>query len=220
MQRLTSIHHGFNAYEDPCKPIPEKITQLTGITNEMVRGFKINVNELVKWFLDDPLIVAHNAAFDRPFFEKRFPELSNYKWACSCNEVDWKVLGFESSKLEYLLMCHGWFYEGHRAIADCHALAWLFHHSPKTFNSLWKTSQKHTVLVRALHAPFEVKDQLKERGYRWHSGDSNYLKHWWCEIDENKLSEEKAYLNNLYRNSIYAKYEPRDARSRFKNGFK
>ncbi|MCV6022403.1 DNA polymerase III subunit epsilon, partial [Escherichia coli] len=82
------------------------------------------------WLSDDPLVVAHNAQFDRPFFEKRFAALGHLSWACSASGIDWKALGFESRKLEYLLLRLGWFYEGHRAATDCLAMAWLFHLLP------------------------------------------------------------------------------------------
>ena len=213
MQNFTFIEGGFSSYEDPEKPIPEKVIQLTKITNNVVQGKKIDDKELTKWLLDDPLIIAHNAEFDRSFFEKRFPQQSHYKWACSCNDVNWQSFGFESNKLEYLLMRLGWFYEGHQAEIDCKAILWLFYIFKKAFVNLWEKSLKNTVLIKALEAPFEVKDQLKERGYRWNS----LKKYWWHEIDEGRLSEEQNFLNNLYRQGAKcATYEHKDARSRFK----
>ena len=60
----------FNTFADPQRPIPPKITQLTGITDDMVRGAPSQA-EAVKAFLDfagDLTLIAHNAhGFDIRF---------------------------------------------------------------------------------------------------------------------------------------------------------
>ena len=53
---------------------------------------------------NDLLLVAYNARFDRPFFEKRFAALDHLAWVCSVSGIDWKAPGFESRQLEYLLL--------------------------------------------------------------------------------------------------------------------
>lgn len=216
-QRLVSILDVVSAYDDPGKPVPGVITELTGITTEMVRGQRIDDRLVASWLDDDPLVVAHNAAFDRPFFERRFAGQGDKAWACSANGIDWKALGFESRKLEYLLLRLGWFYEGHRAMTDCLAMAWLFHLVPEALGNLLSEADKRMVLVRSFGAPYEVKDFLKERGYRWHDGAQGANKHWWREIAESELTGEQTFLDDLYhRGAEHAHYDYKDARNRFK----
>lgn len=96
-------------------------------------------------------------------------------------------------------------------------MAWSFYLLPDSVANLLSEADRRTVLVRAFGAPFDVKDYLKERGYRWHDGVKGANKHWWREISEDELPQEQTYLDDLYhRGSEHAHYDYKDARNRFK----
>lgn len=61
----------FDMFINPKREIPEKITELTGITNEMVKDakFEEEVTKLFLEFVGDDVLVAHNAKFDLSFLE-------------------------------------------------------------------------------------------------------------------------------------------------------
>lgn len=62
----------FSTLINPQVPIPEKITELTGITNEMVKDAPIIENVLPKFldFVGQSCLVAHNAEFDIGFIRE------------------------------------------------------------------------------------------------------------------------------------------------------
>ena len=218
LQKLVTVDRLLSVYEQPPEPIPALITELTGITDEMVEGKQFDEAFIASWFDDNPLIIAHNAAFDRPFFERRFSFAHDLKWGCSCYGVEWGRCGLHhSKKLEHILFHHGYFYEAHRASTDCLALAWAMHVSPQAFSLLLDDVEKCFAVVRAIGAPFDVKDMLKQRGYRWFNGNADMKKHWYRSVDQENLSEERNFLDDLYGGSMHAMYESIDATSRFKS---
>jgi DNA polymerase-3 subunit epsilon len=162
----------YEDFEDPGKPISPAIVQITGIDSAMVQGHRLNdarVNEMVT---RADLIVAHNAGFDRPFVEARLPVFVGKSWACSFAGIDWKAQGAGSAKLEFLAHESGWFYDAHRAQVDCHALLQVLAKPlPKSSQTglacLMAAAQNTRYKLRAVGAPFESKDKLKGRGYRW-----------------------------------------------------
>lgn len=70
------------------------------------------------------------------------------------------------------------------------------------FADLLAQAGKKTVTVRAFGAPFEAKDALKTRGYRWHDGTTGPNRHWWKEIAEEEVADEKIFW------TIYIRTDP------------
>jgi len=199
---VTGIYGGLR---QPAIAIPEEITRLTGITDEMVAGQSIDMARLTSLIADADLIVAHNAGFDRPFCEAFSPIFRNKAWACSVSEIDWRVRGFEGNKLGYLIGQSGYFHDGHRAVDDCFALLEVLEQtrpgqSSRPFAELREASQRSRVRIYAENSPFDMKDHLKKRGYRWSDGSDGRPKSWWVELPEEKLEEELRFLRTeIYR---------------------
>ena len=77
----------FNQLIDPGIPIPWRITEVTGITSDMVAG-KPAIEEVLPLFMEfcaDCAIVAHNARFDMGFI--RF-NADKQGLECSCEILD------------------------------------------------------------------------------------------------------------------------------------
>ena len=170
-----SVGDGFQELRQPSKPITPEITAITGITNEMVAGQIIDPALVAKFAGPASLVIAHNAAFDRRFLERFSDVFSTKPWACSLSQIDWAVEGFEGTKLGYLAQAAGFFYDRHRAMHDCLAtielLAMRLPRSGVTgLCRLLNGARAVTWRIWAENSPFDLKDVLKARGYRW-NGD-------------------------------------------------
>ena len=68
------------------------------------------------------------------------------------------------------------------------------------FAELYQASQQARVRVFAENSPFDMKDHLKSRGYRWSDGSDGRPKSWWIEVDEDTLDKEFHHLRTeIYR---------------------
>ena len=189
-----------DALEDPGRPLTPEITRLTGIDDGMLAGQRIDDARVAEMLDGAGLVIAHNARFDRPFAESRLPLFADVAWACSQRDVEWRLEGFESSGLQALVMASGSFYEGHRAVEDCyagvHMLATTLPQSGETaLSALRRSALRRDVRLWAMRSPFETKDLLKARAYRWNPD----AKVWWVDVDEGALADEQAWLReNVY----------------------
>jgi DNA polymerase-3 subunit epsilon len=221
--RIFRLLDEFNRYQDPGMPIPEAITKLTGITDDMVKGHQINVEEVDSYLNDADIIITHNAQFDRAFFEITFPTITPKPWGCSMYDIDWKNEGISSHKLEYIAYKYNFFFEGHRAITDClagvHILAQdLIISQQPVLKQLLESALAIRFRLWATNAPYESKDLLKTRGYRWSMNQNDKQRAWFIELKEDQIEEEINYLRSeIYKSSINIPIEVFDAYSRFSN---
>ncbi len=186
-------------HEDPGFPIPQAITRLTGITDADLAGQHIDDNAVMELFEGADLMLAHNAAFDRPMLERRFPQMPGRPWACSCHDVNWSAVGFDGKALGYLCMQAGWYFDGHRADADVDAVIQLLQHvgtdGVPLLYELNENALADTNMIEAVGAAFAVKDALRLRGFRWNPVG----KVWWREVRDRELLSEQAWLaQNVY----------------------
>ena len=125
---ITEIGRAWCWREDPGVPLPEDVIRITGITDQDLIGRRIDDRVATDIISSADVVIAHNAAFDRPMVEKRLTDLPIKQWACSCVEIDWAAAGFEGRSLGWLCAQAGWFYDAHRAQGDVDALIQLLRH--------------------------------------------------------------------------------------------
>ena len=201
--RVTEVLHdeAQTHLRDPGRPIPETISALTGLTDDDVRGRHIDVEAASALIRRSDLVVAHNARFDRPFFERVLPAMREKPWACSRLEIPWRASGTQSDALHCLLCRYGAFArDRHRALADCEAGVWLLAQAlPGTerpaLSALLERSDAETVRLWALHSPIAAKGVLRARGYRWMPEARRGIpRAWWTEVAPEMVEAERAWL--------------------------
>jgi DNA polymerase-3 subunit epsilon len=219
--RVARVVDTFGAFNEPTKPIPTEVTELTGITAAMVAGHHIDPKTVTEFISDAVIVIAHNAAFDRPIAERYWPEFKDMAWGCSANQIEWRKEGFEGSRLAYLLNRIGYFHEAHRAVDDCRALLEILASQlPKSQKSalaeLLHQARRKTVRIWAEYAPFELKDELKKRRYRWSDGNDGRPKAWFVDVDEENEGSEIAYLcKEIYCRKVELRTQSVTALTRF-----
>ncbi|MDA9483077.1 DNA polymerase III subunit epsilon [Bradyrhizobium sp. CCBAU 11445] len=218
---IVGVRDTFSAFNEPSAPISAEVAALTGITNEMLAGHRFD-DAAVSAFAESGVItIAHNSLFDRKFAERYWPVFEHKAWACSMSEIDWRKHGFAGSQLGYLLNGAGYFHQAHRAVDDCHALLEVLAFQLPTTGSpalalLLETARRKTLRVWAEQSPFELKDSLKRRGYRWNDGSDGRPKSWYIDVTEAALADEIAFLRTeIYLGDADPRVQELTAFSRF-----
>lgn len=168
---LLDLGPHYAGLQDPGAPLSEEISRLTGLTDADLSGQQIDWRAVESLLDGVELIIAHNASFDRPFVDRHL-QRNQHVWGCSLEQVDWRGLGFPVARLEVLSIFHGFFVDAHRALADADALLHLLSHTPPGAEQgylvgMAAAAQCDSIDFRATGSPFDTKDLLKARRYRW-----------------------------------------------------
>jgi DNA polymerase-3 subunit epsilon len=201
--RVYRVVDTFDELTDPGRHIPAEITAMTHITDDMVRGRAIDVAAVDTFVARATLVIAHNAAFDRPFVEKQWDVFATKPWGCSMTQVHWRDEGIATQKQELIALCQGFFYDAHRAENDCRALLHILANPlPLSGRPALKPLLDHAMTndahIWAIGAPFDAKDALKLRGYRWSIGAGGDPKAWHITVLADELEAELAFLDGIY----------------------
>lgn len=220
---VTGVIGIFQSFNQPSGPIPAEIIELTGITDELVAGHKIDATALEGFVADANIVIAHNANFDRKFAERSWDIFRHKHWACSATGVEWKRHGFGGAKLIYLLTESGFFHDAHRALDDCHAtLEILASELPETSTTalaaLLARARRKTFRIWAENAPIQLKDVLKSRRYRWNDGSDGRPRSWHTDVEQNELAAELNFLRKeIYQRDVEIDCREITALDRFSN---
>lgn len=216
--RFTRVVGLFEGMREPETQMSEDAATITGITAEMLKGKKLDIAALEQMVDRASLIIAHNAAFDRPMCEKLSSVFKDKAWACSATEIPWRGLGYEGAKLGYLLYQSGLFHKGHRALEDCYALLNVLSVEQKTTTmcglQLLLASAREPRVEIEVSSPFELRDFFRKRGYRWKSYPA---RHWYKHVAEGDLDRELEQIGLLKQPEVRAVTRRQTAFDRFRS---
>lgn len=219
--RVFEIGETFHRFQEPSAPISPEITRITGITDAMVAGHTIDVAEVAAFAGPAALVIAHNAGFDRLFVERLSDVFTTKPWACSMSQIDWTAEGFEGTKLHYLAAGAGFFYDRHRAEHDCRAVIELLASDLPVSNrtalaSLLERARQPSWRIWAENSPFDLKDALKARGYRWNGDGNPNPRAWYVDVDDARREAEINFLRKeIYLRDVELLVHRMDAYNRF-----
>lgn len=202
--RLVAAGTPYGSFQQPFGAILPEITRLTGIDGPMVEGQMIDRAQVNAMVAEADLVIAHNANFDRKFAEDLCPALTTKPWGCSLTMVPWAAEGM-GSKLCYIAADLGFIYSAHRAVDDCQAtlecLARPLPQSGRTgFSYLLEQAFEPVHRIKAVRAPFEAKDALKARRYRWDDGAVSKMRGWYKDVPAEEVAGELGWLRlEIYR---------------------
>jgi len=186
-----------NFLNEPEGGISDEVTKVTGLTLEEVKGHQIPWQEVQKDIENVDLIVAHNASFDRFILERYHPIFVDKIWGCSASQIDWfNLTNVSSRSQEFLCWKVGqFFYHTHRALDDVQALTHLLaqpitEQQLPAFHFLLQSVRQTKIMIKATGAPFDIKDNLKNRGYRWNNNE----RVWQKILPENEKDQELTWL--------------------------
>ena len=207
--RIIRLEKEFNQLEDPKEKLSPIITKLTGYKDEDLVGKAIDWIEVEEDFKSADIIIAHNAQFDRGFLDKYLPISRDKIWACSMSQINWREKGHGSCALEFLAKDHGFFFDGHTALIDAKASFYLLTLiNPETkkdyFSELLEQARIPMKWVYAFGSDFSIKDELRDRGYRWERSE----KVWRKKVPLNSNEEEEFILNHPLAGSSKIKHIP------------
>jgi DNA polymerase III subunit epsilon len=121
----------------------------------------------------------------------------------------------------YLLAGVGLLHQAHRAIDDCRALieilaSDLSNQNRSVLAVLLGRARRRTIRIWAEQSSFELKDELKKRGYRWSDGAEGRPRSWYIDVDEADEASEIEFLRTtIYLRDVDPRVQAMNAINRF-----
>lgn len=200
--QLLEVLEPLTQLQDPCRPLSQEIQDLTGLTDDMLRGKTIDWAKVTQRLEPCDFVIAHNARFDRPMVHRGYTAAGKKPprkaWVCSMNDIDWKkdITHPPGVSLGALAAWHGFFFSAHRALDDCKATLHLLDLSNKLM-SLARRAKEPSYIVYTDDKVFEQNGLLKDRRYVWDATKRG----WWKQV---ATAEDAATEREWLRTVVYA----------------
>lgn len=158
--------------------ITQEITDITGITEEMLEKFGCNPEDardrLENIAQKADAIAAYNGeSFDRKFIRKLAPSVAEKHWIDLQNDIPYADR-IKTRKLTHLAAEHGFLNPfAHRAVFDVMTMFKVM--EKYDFETILRRSHESVVFLKAV-VSFNDKEQAKERGYRWHGPSKTWYR--------------------------------------------
>ena len=215
--KLVAELDSYSALQDPGFPISMEIQGVTGIFPSMLIGQSIDWAQVDGMLARVDVILAHNAAFDRGFVDRKSSVTQNKVWACTSMGVDWRAKGFKNAKLQDLCGALGIVYQAHRAMSDVEAVVRLMGSEDVFTNApymaeLIQGARKEVAWIWLEGQTFDHLDEIKKYGFRW----NGVLKSWGKLVDANDHESQMELYRALFP-KLTVRAQRVTARERYKS---
>lgn len=185
----------YSTFVQTTKPISNEITELTGITKEMCDELGVSpmaaLGGLLRLARKADCIVAHNAKFDKGFFDALCIKHSgafDKQWVCTIQDIDYPK-SCKHKNLTNLAGEHDFVNPfKHRALFDVLTMLRILSHYD--IEKVLENARMPKVTLRAV-VSFDEKDKAKAAGYQWFGSKKLWLK----EVRQDKVELEKEKSN-------------------------
>ena len=183
----------YSVFVIPEKPIPEEVTKLNGITDDMIGKYGILEEDMLRDFscmlVCADYVMAHNAPFDFGFMEAAFTRRSmtmqKKLWLDTRTDIKYPA-DVTTRHLSFLAAEAGFVNPfQHRALFD--VLTMLKIAEEHSLEDIVKRALEPTVYVQAL-VSFDEKELAKAKMFQW----CGPKKIWWKAMKESDFHEEKS----------------------------
>lgn len=86
---LLKIVNSYEGHREPTRPISPDLQEVAGVSGADLVGMQLDIAQIHKVLEGCELVLAHNAAFDRPFLAPHVPMFEQLTWVCSLRDIDW-----------------------------------------------------------------------------------------------------------------------------------
>lgn len=173
--RISEIYRDeiYTSFNDTGRGLSQKITEITGITDEMLKGNKIDFKRVRTMLKDFDHVFAHNAVFDMGFITEAISAYVVKSLVCTKSDIVWE--GRSSTRLEHLCIAHGGFFYAHRSLDDCIATLWLLGENDN-LNQAVRNSKKPKVKIVLRYGIGDDLSSVRSMGFY----QDLARKHWYC----------------------------------------
>lgn len=197
---LVSLDRVTEEFREPSRPIPPKISALTGLTNDNLRGKKFNDQRIYAAIKDADYLIAHNADFDRTFLNAYDPIFNLHKWKCTLKDIEWNYYAdpYISRSLKSLCAHFGISYKAHNATNDALAMIYTLTCKYRAVQDLLAEPVYSVDLI--LDVPRDLDTRyLQKRGF-FMMGRNKEGNNLFCmKVPSKKIYDELQWLRKLYK---------------------
>lgn len=206
MGTVTAITGVYSGLETVKAKLSEERIKAMGYNPEMASEAHFDEIKIATLLEGKPLILCAQARERRPYFDRRFQgSLDELPWGEAVFDLAWGDLtagrlgsvGEVSTYVSLPVMVNELysFYNPYSAREEALTLVWLMHSFKPVFEAVLGRLDQEVYIVEARYLPFDFKDQVKARRYRW----SPERRVWYRECSsENLLNTEIKFLSELY----------------------